>query len=172
MLHFALDTANLHPTTSACLGSLQTLHETREFTNILEIGCGNGILSVAAAYAWPASVLAADIAQKAVDDTHAQIAHYGLQERVVALRSDGFSHPEITKRAPYDLIICNLLADVHIAISADMVKNLAPGGCVLLSGILEWRMAELEQVMAAHSLRLDSKTIVSPWVTYIYGKLS
>lgn len=161
----AINTQNLHPSTAACLEMMQALQE-HPFTNILDIGCGNGILSLVAAHAWPGDVLAVDIAQKAVDETLRAIASYGLQDRVNAIRSDGFSHPLISKTAPYDLILCNLLADVQLRFALDIKNHLAQGGFCILSGILEWRAGEMEQAAVELGLAIESKIVFSPWVAY------
>src|ERR1700737_4861831 len=95
----------LHPTTEACLEMLQWLRQTCQCRNILDIGCGNGILSLAAASLWKTKVLAVDISQQAVTDTMRHCAESRMESYVTALRSDGFQHTSIQERAPYDLII-------------------------------------------------------------------
>src|SRR5438128_825301 len=134
-----IDTAGLHPSTESCLKALEWLDARAEFANILDMGCGNGILSLAAASIWDANVLAVDISEKAIEDAKRAIAAYGLEERVTALRSDGFAEAEIRVRAPYDLIICNMLADFQLANAKNIQSCVKKGGYCLLSGILTWR---------------------------------
>ena len=161
-----VNTANLHPSTEACLEAMQALHAIRDFHNILEIGCGNGILSAVAAHIWTGKILAADISPKAVEDTIKTTLAYGLQERIETVRSEGFSHLHIRQQAPYDLIICNLLADIQIRIAIEIKLYLTDNGFAILSGILEWRVAEVEQIFAGMGWRIVSKILHSPWVAY------
>ena len=98
-----IETNPLHPATGLCIQALQWLHERFAFINALDIGCGNGILTPAAAGLWKTPVLAAAsiIAQQAVDDTTAAGIEHHLSHYVTALRSDGFSNPAISRaRAP------------------------------------------------------------------------
>ncbi|MDE3060906.1 MAG: tRNA (adenine(22)-N(1))-methyltransferase TrmK, partial [Pseudomonadota bacterium] len=89
----AVETAAIHPSTGLCLEAMQWLQERHAFSRILDMGCGNGILSVVAASAWDADVLAADISEQALADASANIAAHGLEERIILRRSDGFSNP-------------------------------------------------------------------------------
>ncbi len=161
-----VDTQNLHPSTLACLEAMQTL-ETHEFHNILDMGCGNGVLSIVAAHIWPGAVTAADIDAKAVADTERAVAENGLQERILAVRSDGLTHPDIKTRAPYDLALCNLLSEISLKIARDLAASMKKGGYCILSGVLEWKTAELEQAYTGLGFTIKSKNITSPWVTYI-----
>ncbi len=163
----AIDATGLHPTTDMCLKTLQWLEERRDFSNILEIGCGNGILSLAAASVWRAPVLAVDISEKAVADTQGQIAACGLSELVTALRGDGFNDPRIHARAPYDLIICNLLAETLVRLAPDIKSHLAPGGYALLSGSLAWLAGGVEETCLGLGFEIVHKTGVSPWQSWV-----
>jgi ribosomal protein L11 methyltransferase len=163
----AIDTQNLHPTTELSLEALQWLQVREGFANILDIGCGNGILSVVAAHAWETKVLAVDISPNAVADTEKTIGEYGLEEQVTVLRSDGFSHPEMHARAPYDLIICNLLADILVRIAPEVKKSLRPGGYAVLSGSLAWMSENVEKGYSSLGFEIVKKIEKSPWCAYI-----
>lgn len=162
-----VDTAGLHPSTACCLEALQWLHERIDCKNILEIGCGNGILSVVAANIWDAHVLAADISPKAVADTAANIAQYGLESRLQVVRSDGLSHSAISEAAPYDLVIGNLLAELQARIALDIRNVTAPGGWVILSGILAWKALEIELSYTTLGFEIAQKIEKTPWITYL-----
>jgi ribosomal protein L11 methyltransferase len=142
-----LETEGLHPSTISCLEMLEWMHERVPCSNILDIGCGNGILSVVAAQIWECQVLATDISDQAVRDATQHAAQAGLANLRV-IRSDGFSNKEIEKSAPYDLIMANLLAELQLRLAANIQKHLKPGGMLLLSGILAWKY---EETIAAYS---------------------
>ncbi|MFW0777226.1 MAG: 50S ribosomal protein L11 methyltransferase [Rickettsiales bacterium] len=167
-----IDTEGLHPSTICCLEALQWLHEREAFSSILEIGCGNGILSAAAASIWGAEVLAADISPKAVDDTQAYIKQHGLEQAINVIRSDGFNHPDIVENTPYELIICNLLAELQLRFAKDARKHCKIDGYLLLSGILEWKKTEVEQVYTRLGFEIAHKTTSSPWVTMVFRHIT
>jgi ribosomal protein L11 methyltransferase len=167
MMSIAIATAGLHPTTEACLEALQWLQERAQCANILEIGCGNGILALAAASIWDTQVLAADISEKAVADTIENINKYQMESKVTAIRSDGFGHRLIAQRAPYGLIICNLLAKTLVSIAADLKKHSAPGGYVLMSGALSWLGADTETAYKALGFEIIKKTSFHNWNSYV-----
>lgn len=163
-----IDAVGLHPSTLSCLEVLEWLHEREQFNNILEIGCGSGVLSVVSAGVWDAKVLAADISEKAISDCVENIKTYGLESHVTAIRSDGCNHKEIEKSAPYDLIICNLLAELHARIAPDIKKHCKTNGYLLLSGILAWKAAEVESAYLGLGFDIVRKIESSPWNSYVF----
>jgi len=167
-MSLAIDTAGLHPTTEACMETLQWLQSDHNFVNILEIGCGNGILSLTAASIWDAKVLAVDISEKAVADTLKNVAEYGLQEQITIARSEGFLHSSIQKTGPFDLIICNLLADTILTLAHSIKNNLKTDGYFMLSGILAWRADEVESVYKGLGFEIVDKKLTSPWQSYVF----
>lgn len=167
----AIDTAGLHPTTLSCLEALQWLRCEHSWHNVLDIGCGNGILSLAAADlchtpGQPVKLVAADISPQAVADAQALYARHPVGHYGTVLRSEGFKDPLIRGHAPYHLIICNLLAEPITAWSRDMQTHLAPGGVCLLSGILAWLAPELEAAYTRLGFEIIHRIDRSPWVTY------
>jgi len=163
-----IDAVGLHPSTLCCLEVLEWLHERETFTNILEIGCGNGVLSVVSAGVWHAKVLAADISAKAIADCEANIKTYQLEGLVSTIRSDGCDHKDIVKSAPYDFIICNLLAELQARIAPDIKKYCKTNGYLLLSGVLAWKAAEVEAIYTGLGFEITKKIESSPWNTYLF----
>lgn len=159
----ALTAQGAHPSTELCLEALQWLQSRAECANILEIGCGNGILSVAAAAAFGAPVLAADISPNAVADANENIAAHGLDGMVSVIRADGLNHKEIRARAPYDLIIANLLPELHVRLAGEIRTHLAPGGHLLLAGSLAWLAEGVEQAYTGLGFELIEKFDNPPW---------
>lgn len=158
-----IDTLGAHPTTESCLELLQWLEGSYDFTRILDMGCGNGILSVTAAMIWDAPVLAVDISERALADAAENIAANELSERVSLLRSDGFAERNIAAGGPYDLIIINLLAQQLIAMAPQVQKNLAPGGICLISGMLAWLTADVEAAFSCLGFEILKKTEKESW---------
>ncbi len=136
-----------HATTQGCLVLLADLLRRRLPGPVLDLGCGTGILAMAMAKARPRSVLAADIDPEAVRITRLNTHRNGLAHRVQAVRADGYNAPEIRRSGPYGLIIANILARPLAQMAPALARNLAPGGKVILSGLL---VEQERQVLAPH----------------------
>ena len=132
-----------HATTAGCLEALDALERSgARFANIADIGTGTGLLAFAALALWPeAKCLATDIDAVAVEvaEDNAAINHvklgHGTGELLLAV-ADGMDSPMLAARAPFDLIIANILAGPLIDLAPDFVKALAPNGTVVLAGLL------------------------------------
>jgi ribosomal protein L11 methyltransferase len=132
-----------HATTAGCLEALDELERSgARFANIADIGTGTGLLAFAALALWPeAKCLATDIDPIAVEvaEDNAAINHvklgHGAGELLLAV-AHGMDSPMLAARAPFDLIIANILAGPLIDLAPDFVKALAPNGTVVLAGLL------------------------------------
>ncbi len=140
-----------HPSTEGALQALLSLKEQgREFANVLDMGCGSGILSITAAMLWPAArILAVDIEPEALTATRENALENHVADRLQILRAQGYHDRRIKERSPYDLVLCNILAEPLIAMAADLSEHTAEGGTAVLSGILAWLEAD---VLRAHQL--------------------
>ena len=143
-----------HATTSGCLGALDALASAGErFANIADIGTGTGLLAFAALALWPeARCIATDIDPVAIDVArdnaainHVRLGH-GAGELLLAV-ADGMDSPLLAARAPFDLIVANILAGPLIALAPDFANALAPGGTIILAGLLD---SQADAVAAAY----------------------
>jgi ribosomal protein L11 methyltransferase len=133
-----------HATTSACLATLDRLErEGATFTNIADIGTGTGLLAFAALNLWPeARAIATDIDPIAIDVARENAAINGVAlghsagELLLAV-ADGMDSPMLAARAPFDLIIANILAGPLIELAPKFATALVPGGMILLAGLLD-----------------------------------
>lgn len=166
-MNIAITAAGLHPTTESCLEALQWLHERREFHNVLDMGCGNGILSVASASLWQAQVLAVDVSEKAVQDTQSMVNEHQLQASVTVAHSNGFNNPLIKKKSPYDLILFNLLAEPIIHMAPMVQANIATNGVVVLSGILAWLEEAVTNTYKTLGFEFIHEITNNPWRTLV-----
>lgn len=128
-----------HQTTRSCLKLLSSLNRQGfQAGNILDMGCGSGILALSACRLWPeARALGADIDAEAVTVTLQNAADNGLEQRIHAVQSDGYANLQISKRMPYELIFANILARPLIEMAPDLAKNLSVGGYAILSGFID-----------------------------------
>lgn len=156
-----------HETTRGCLLALDRLARRRKIRNPLDLGCGTGILAIAAARLSPVRVLASDIDPEAVRVAQANARANGVGARLRVVESVGFAHPEIVRNAPFDLIVANILARPLCVLARDMARRLAPGGVAVLSGLLTRQAAG---VLAAHrqqGLRLAGRIALGDWPTLV-----
>jgi ribosomal protein L11 methyltransferase len=132
------------------------------------VGCGSGLLSIVSAGLWTnANVVATDISPQAINDTQHLCNEHGMQHRVRVIRSDGLNNEVIRNRAPYDLIICNLLAEPIIAWAPDMRAHLKADGVLLVSGILAWFAADVIATYQSLGFEVVHTITRSPWITLV-----
>jgi ribosomal protein L11 methyltransferase len=133
-----------HATTSGCLDALDRLEAAgARYENIADIGTGTGLLAFAALALWPeARCIATDIDPTAIDVArdnaainHVKLGH-GAGELLLCV-ADGMNSPLLSARAPFDLIVANILAGPLIELASDFVGALAPGGTIILAGLLD-----------------------------------
>jgi ribosomal protein L11 methyltransferase len=143
-----------HATTASCLESLDLLERNGcRFTNIADMGTGTGLLAFAALALWPqARCIATDIDAVAIDVARDNAAinsvplGHGAGELLLAV-ADGMDSPLLAARAPFDLIIANILAGPLIELAPAFAKTLAPGGTIILAGLLD---TQAEAVASAY----------------------
>ncbi len=99
-----------HETTTLCLSAMSELAKRRRFLNVLDLGCGTGLLAIGAAKLWRRRVIASDIDHIAVEVTRENARANGEAPLVCAVTADGLTSPALAASAPYDLIVANILA--------------------------------------------------------------
>ncbi len=147
-----------HATTTGCLMTLEILAKQKKFRNVLDLGTGTGILGFAAQRVWKARVIASDIdapsiivaKENAVLNT---IPQGTFAHRIDLVAADGFRHTRLKRRAPYDLILANILARPLIDLSGDIVRALAPGGTLVLAGLLAHQEAGVRAAYVSKGLK-------------------
>lgn len=162
-----LDASSLHPSTRLALMALDWLEERIQPPKILEIGCGSGVLTLASAQLWDTSIVACDISPNAVNDTLENARNLTPEADITVLRSDGLKHPTIAEKAPYGLIIGNLLAQWHVAMATDIANCLVPGGTVLVAGILLWQEEGTLAAFKALNMQPIHKLSDTGWQCYV-----
>ena len=156
-----------HGTTLGCLKALDRLIAAGvRATNVIDVGCGTAVLAMAAARVWPgAGVMASDIDPVAVEVAAANLRANELEDRAVCVEAAGFEHPEIAARSPFDLVFANILKGPLIALAPAMARHTAPGGNVILSGILDEQADEVIEVYRAAGYDLRHREEIVDWTT-------
>ena len=157
-----------HGSTKGCLLAVAGLARRRSgIRRVLDMGCGSGVLAMAAAKALGATVLACDVDPRSVEATRQNAGKNGLAHRIRAIRSDGYRSRAVVEGGRYDLILSNILARPLMRMAPDLVRHLAPGGTVVLSGFVP---RDAGRVLAAHrtfGLRLTGRSNMEGWTTLV-----
>ena len=151
-----------HATTAMCLRWLE--HLVSPGMRVYDVGCGSGILAVAAAKLGAGEVIAMDYDPVAVSVAEENIRQNNVHN-VVACESDLLSACE--GAAPAELITANIIADVIIRLFAQLDRHLAPGGTLLASGIIDDRIADVEHAAAEHGFTVLDMTCEKEWAAMI-----
>lgn len=137
-----------HATTALCLRALQDEIRRRRPQRVLDLGCGSGILAMAAAKLVPtAGVVAVDLDPDSVAIAAENTRLNRTATRIRTGVSRGWESALVRRSAPYDLVLANILAPPLCAMAPDLARGLAPGGRAILSGLMYGQEA---RVIAAH----------------------
>ena len=156
-----------HETTSLCLAVLSELSKKRRYTNVLDLGCGTGLLAIGAAKLWRRRVMASDIDAVAIEVTRENAVSNGEGALVRAVTADGLTHPELAARAPYDLVIANILAGPLTRLAPQIARAVAVGGTIVLSGLLRWQENLVLAFYRPHGLVFRAARRDGPWSALI-----
>ena len=166
-----------HATTSGCLAALDRLErDGARFANVADIGTGTGLLAFAALKLWPeAKCIATDIDPVAVDVARDNAVINGVKlghgegELLLAV-ADGMDSPMLAARAPFDLIIANILARPLIELAPDFAKALASGGTVVLAGLLETQENSVVAAFKSEGLFLNEvQSLCGAWPVLVFA---
>ncbi len=161
-----------HGTTLGCLRALdRMITEEFEAKTVLDLGCGTAVLAMAAARVWPATILASDIDEVAVEVAKANVAANGLEGRLTCLEAQGFAHPALESNAPYNLIFANILKGPLISMVNDVTSHLAGGGRLILSGILNEQADEVVDHYTRAGNSLKHRDMIGDWTTLSFLKI-
>jgi len=149
----------LHPTTRLCLRALEELAERGPLGRVLDVGCGSGILSIAAVKLGGTRALGVDIDPIAIEATQANARHNRVGKRVRA-REGSIPSGE----GPFDAVLANLIAGVVIEIAPDLAGELVRGGTLVASGIFVDREPATRRALEAAGFEITRRWDESDWV--------
>ena len=149
----------LHPTTRLCLQALEDRAGRGALGRVLDVGCGSGILSIAAVKLGGTRALGVDIDPVAIEATLANARHNRVGKRV---RAHEGSVP--SREGPFDTVLANLIAGVLIEIAPDLAAELVPGGTLIGSGIFIDREPATRGALEAAGFSITRRWDESDWV--------
>ncbi|MFL6856602.1 MAG: 50S ribosomal protein L11 methyltransferase [Allosphingosinicella sp.] len=166
-----------HETTSGCLEAISRMKDRGlVFANLLDLGTGTGLLAFAALRLWPAARAAAsDIdpvsIEVAAENAAVNAVRLGRARGQIELAvAAGMDHPRLSARAPYDLILANILAGPLVELAPSVSKALAPGGRLVLAGLLDHQAEGVAAAYRRQGLMLASRADRGEWPTLVMRK--
>ena len=161
-----------HETTAGCLAMLDRMRRVgMNVRNFADIGTGTGLLAFAALRLWPrAHAIASDIDPAAVEISADNARTNGVPlgdgaGRLALVTAAGGNHPALVGRAPYDLLIANILAGPLIELAPSLCALVEDGGTILLAGLLNEQADAVLAAYRAQGMRLAERADRGDWPT-------
>jgi ribosomal protein L11 methyltransferase len=166
-----------HGTTRGCLLALDVLlKQRRRMPNsrlsrmrgnkkVLDVGTGTGVLAIAAAKMLHSAVVTTDIDPVAVHIANANARHNGAGTFITNRVADG--RRSLPWSGPFDLILANILLGPLMRMAPQLARRLAPGGAIVLSGLLPSHANAAIAAYRAQGLALVRRSILENWVTLV-----
>ncbi|MFL6846286.1 MAG: 50S ribosomal protein L11 methyltransferase [Allosphingosinicella sp.] len=166
-----------HETTSGCLVALSRLKASGfRAANLLDLGTGTGLLAFAALRLWPrARAAASDVDPVAIEVSreNAAVNAVGLGRgpgRLELIVAGGVKHPRLARRAPYDLVIANILAGPLIDLAPSVAEAIAPRCRLLLAGLLDRQAEAVAAAYRRQGMMATARVDRGEWPTLIMRK--
>lgn len=166
-----------HETTSGCLVALSRLKAGgAAVADLVDLGTGTGLLAFAALKLWPtARAAASDNDPVAIEVSEENAAINGVRlgrarGRLELLVAEGVDHPRLQGRAPYDLVIANILAGPLIELAPSVGRTIAPGGRLILAGLLDHQAPAVAAAYRRQGMMLTGRVERGEWPTLIMRK--
>ena len=157
-----------HGTTVGCLAAFDRLLKRRRFSHVLDVGCGTGVLAIAAARTGSRIAVGTDI-----DGPSVRIANENAHLNHAQARffhAGGLNDARIRGCAPYDLVFANILAPPLVALAQDIKGALRPGGVAILSGLLRTQERRIIAAYVSRGFRLERRLHRDAWSALVLRK--
>lgn len=157
-----------HGSTRGCLMALDNLARTYRPAAVLDLGCGSGILAIAAQRLWACPVLGTDIHRESISFAAQSLRDNGVPPHGNLICSAGFHHPRIRWRAPFDLVCANILARPLVQLAPDIARHMTPGGWLIVSGLYASQEVYVTSGFRTLGFRRQARLAVDDWVTLTF----
>ncbi len=159
-----------HPTTQLCLEMAEDYIQPGQ--DVIDVGCGSGILSIGALLLGASHALGIDIDEESMQSSRENGQHNGVIDRMELTRqpvSEVLKGAASIQQAP--LVMANILTHILISLfDQGMAELIQPGGTILLSGILEEQDGRIREAAAAKGLEFLEKRQIADWVAYAFRR--
>jgi len=160
-----------HETTTGCLEAIDRMLRRQRPRTILDVGTGTGVLAIAIAKRLRTPVMASDIDPIAVTTAQENAKDNGVAPQLTVVEAIGLNHRAIAARAPYDMIVANILAGPLQGLAPAVGQAAARGATIILSGILN---EQAQRVLTAYQLQqmvLRFRIVKKEWTTLVLERL-
>ena len=154
-----------HGTTVGCLAAFDQLLKRARFPRVLDVGCGTGVLAIAAARTGSRIAVGTDI-----DGPSVRIANENARlnrARARFFHASGLNDARVRAPAPYDLVFANILAPPLVALAQDIKGALKPGGVAILSGLLRTQERRVLAAYVSRGFRLERRLHRDAWAALV-----
>lgn len=159
-----------HGTTVGCLVAYDQLLKRERFEKVLDVGCGTGVLAIAAARTGAALAVGTDI-----DAPSVRIANENArlnQAHARFVHASGLNDIRVRAGAPYDLVFANILAPPLVALSQDIKMSLRIGGVAILSGLLRTQERRVSAAYLSRGFRLERRIHRDAWSALVLRRVA
>jgi ribosomal protein L11 methyltransferase len=156
-----------HGTTRGCLLALDDMAKRQKPRHVIDLGTGSGVLAIAAAKLLRTPVLATDIDVHAVRAARSNARNNGVGDLVETVTAAGLNAPQIVARAPFDLVLANILLAPLQRMAAPLARSLSPNARVVLSGVLATQAEAAVSAYRTHGIALERRIPLDEWVTLV-----
>ena len=159
-----------HGTTVGCLIAFDDLLKRERFERVLDVGCGTGVLAIAAARTGSRIAVGTDI-----DEPSVRIANENAelnQAEATFVHASGLDDPRVSDHGPYDLVFANILAPPLVALSADITNAVKVGGVAILSGLLRTQERRVTGAYLPRGFELERRIHRDAWSALVLRRTS
>jgi ribosomal protein L11 methyltransferase len=137
---------------------------------VLDIGTGSGVLALGAVKRGVAYALGTDMDKESIRIAHENRKNNKAGRKLKLLHARGAGHHAIRSGAPYDLVLANILAKPLVSLAPEIAKLVAPGGRVILSGLLTHQEPQVKAAYAGRGFTLKHRRRLNGWSTLVYAR--
>lgn len=155
-----------HGTTWGCLVALEGVLQRRRVRSVLDVGAGSGVLAIAAAKTGAKGV-AIEIDRRAAAIAEINVRQNKVAPRVRVIAGDGARH---IAGKQFELVFANILMRPLIRLAPQLVEAVAPGGTLILSGLLRTQAPLVREAYASRGMLLERRIPKEAWITLVWRK--
>ncbi len=159
-----------HGTTLGCLLGLDHVMRKRRIHKVLDLGTGSGVLSIAALKTGAKRAIGTDIDLDSVRVSRENARKNNVAARYKGIHCSGVRSPTVQADAPYDTVFANILARPLVGLAPDIHRVTAPGGAIILSGLLHHQEPQVIGAFAGRGLSLIKRFHRDGWSTLLFEK--
>ncbi|MDI1280143.1 MAG: ribosomal protein L11 methyltransferase [Brevundimonas sp.] len=158
-----------HGTTVGCLEAFDDLLKREKFERVLDVGCGTGVLAIAAARTGSRIAVGTDIDGPSVRIANENAELNGADARFV--HASGLNDRRVREHGPYDLVFANILAPPLVALSQDIKEALKLGGVAILSGLLRTQERRVSAAYLSRGFILERRIHHDAWSALVLRRV-